>query len=118
MNDNEIIFRSYDNLHKITVNIHLNEYCWFNIDIFDNNNCKTFLILIKEVVDFINEKNIKNIKQYIYSDDVKYFKNSFIEKHIDYNTNTNINNNDIYIVQSKIENFIDELVTVLEIKRI
>ena len=106
MNNNEIIFKSYDNLHKITLTIENDEFCWFNIDVFNTNNCKTFLILIKEVLEFINKKNIKNIKQYIYLEDCNYFKKSIITKHDD----------NIFIVKTEIKYFVEELINVLAIK--
>jgi hypothetical protein len=108
MNNNDIVFRSYDNLHKINLTIENEDNCWFNIDSFNTNNCKTFLILIKEVIEFINNKNIKNIKQYIHTEDCNYFKNSIINKYDD----------KIFIVKTEIKYFVEELIRVLEIKLI
>ncbi len=106
MNNNEILFKSYDNLHKINIIIENEDYCWFNIDVFNTSNCKTFLILIKEVIEFINKKNIKKIKQYIHYEDCNYFKNSIITKYDD----------KIFIVETEIKYFVEELIHVFEIK--
>ena len=108
----EKIFTSYDNLHKIRINI-IDEECWFNIETFNTTNCKTFLMLIKEVIDYINDNNIKIIKQYVYLDDCKYFQKSIIIKY-----ELSINENNIFIVNTKIEDFIEELINVLQIKKI
>jgi len=119
VDNNEIKFESLDKLHKIIINIdsfsNLPEYCWFNIEIFNETNCKTFLILIKDVIDYINKKNIKYIKQYIYLEDSLYFKNSEIIK---YEEKIKLHNlaQDIFIVTTKIEYFIQELINVLGIK--
>jgi len=116
----EKIFSSYDKLHEIRINI-INEECWFNIEMFNEYNCKTFLLLVKEVLEYINSNNIKIIKQYIFSDDCKYFEKSIIEKY-EINTNTkkenDSNKNNIFIVTTKIEDFVEELVNVLDIKRL
>ena len=112
---NDIIFKSYDDLHKITIKID-NNTCWFNIDTFNNKNCKTFLMLIKEVIDFINIKNIKHINQYIYSNDCQYFKNSTISKYI--NSNEIIDNSEIFIISTQINHFVEEMINVLGIKKI
>jgi hypothetical protein len=115
------IFISLDNLHKITIKIEsLSEspdsrrncnFCWFNIDTFNPKNCKTFIMLIKEVIDFISSKNIINIKQYVYSDDCSYFKKSQISNYME-------DNNSIFIIDTKIEDFIEEIVNVFDIKKI
>ena len=105
------LFISLDKLHKITIKIGNCNFCWFNIDSFNPKNCKTFIMLIKEVIDFISSKNIKNIKQYVYSDDCSYFKNSQINKYIEDDKN-------IFIIDTKIEDFIEEIVNVFDIKKI
>jgi hypothetical protein len=127
----EKIFTSYDKLHKIRINI-IDKECWFNIECLNDTNCKTFLLLIKEVVNYINDNNIKIIKQYICLDDCKFFQKSIITEYgicqisediqrvatkFD-SGELNINQNNIFIVSTQIEDFIEELINVLQIKRI
>jgi hypothetical protein len=120
--NNEIVFDSLDKLHKIIIKIdslsNFQEYCWFNIEIFNEHNCKTFLILIKDVTDYINKKNIKYIKQYICLDDCLFFKKSEIIKYNGFSEKNKLHNlpEDIFIVTTKIEYFIEELINVLGIK--
>ena len=61
------IFDSIDNKHQIEIKIELiGEYAWFNINKLDYENCKTFLILLKRVIEYLSSKNVKIIKQYVY----------------------------------------------------
>lgn len=102
---NSIIFKSIDEEHQI--NIEINEkVAWFEIIKIEYEQYKTFLLLLKDIVTFISSKNIEYIKQYISSDDVKFFNNSRIDPF----------NEKISIVTTKINIFPEETYQALGIK--
>jgi hypothetical protein len=96
------IISSLDNNHEIQISI-IDEIAWFNINKLDYNNIKSFLYLVKDIMEIFRNNKIKNIKQYIGVDSIKFFTNSSIIEL----------ENDIYIVNSDIEIFLDELVNAL-----
>jgi hypothetical protein len=99
------IFNSIDYKHQIIMTI-IDNTSWFNINIIDLEFYKTFLLLLKEVLIFLKNKNIVYIKQYVYEEDIEYFKKSSI---------VNIDMN-IYVVTTNIIDFISEITNVLGIK--
>ena len=101
------IFNSIDNKHQIEVNI-IDNISWFNINKFDYENYRIFLLTLKDVLLFLKKNNVVYIKQYILEDDIKYFKNSSV---------INIYENQ-YIVSTNIDNFVDEIINVFDIKKI
>ena len=101
------IFDSIDNKHQIEINI-IENISWFNINKLDFETFKTFLILLKDVMIYMKKNNIIYIKQYIMEEDTVYFKKSSI---------TNLDNN-TYIVNTNINDFVDEIISVLNIKKI
>ncbi len=101
------IFNSIDNEHKINISI-IDDICWFNIDNFNFKYYKTFLITLKDVMTYLKKNNIIYIKQYIYEEDIAFFKNSSIVNIDEY----------IYIATTDINIFIDEIVAALGIKKI
>ena len=101
----EKIFVSIDKKHNILIMENNNEYI-FNIEIFNFENYKSFLLLLKEVITYLNEKNVKFIIQYINKTDYEYFSESIIlEK-----------NNDIYKISSPIESFVLNIYNALGLK--
>jgi hypothetical protein len=104
---NSKIFTSLDDNHLIIIK-KLDEISWFNIEKFDKQQAKTFLLLLKEVIDYFNENNIKYIKQYIHQNDLKFFKNSsYVEIE-----------EAIFIITTPIEKFIDDMIDVLGIQKL
>jgi hypothetical protein len=101
------IFNSIDKKHQIEINI-IDEICWFNIIKFEYEYYKTFLLMLKDCLIFLKNNNVEYIKQYIYENDCEYFKNSSI---------VNIDQNK-YIVSTRIENFVDEIICVFGINKI
>ncbi len=101
------IFNSIDKKHEIEINI-IENICWFNINKFEYEYYKTFLLMLKDIILFLKNNNVNFIKQYINENDCEYFKNSSI---INLDENTNI-------VSTNIDNFIDEIVCVLGINKI
>lgn len=103
------IFDSIDNKHQIEIKIELyGEYAWFNINKLDYENCKTFLIILKEVIEYLSLHNIKIIKQYIYEEDLKYFEKS---SHLDIG-------NGKFIISTNIIHFLSELIYALGINKL
>ncbi len=98
------VFDSLDNQHQISIVI-IDEISWFEIKLFNPDRQKTFVLLLKEVIDYYRGKNVQFIKQYVNEDDVTYFKNS---------TKQLIDDN-VYIVTTPIVSFIDDMVSVLGI---
>lgn len=103
------IFDSIDNKHQIEIKIELiGEYAWFNINKLDYENCKTFLILLKRVIEYLSSKNVKIIKQYVYEEDLKYFEKS---SHLDIG-------NGQFIISTEIIHFLSELIYALGINKL
>jgi hypothetical protein len=100
-------FESIDKKHQIEISI-IDNIGWFCICKLDYENCKTFLILLKQVMEYLNLKNIKYIKQYIYEEDLKYFEKS---SHLDIG-------NGQYVVSTEIIYFLSELTNVLGIYKL
>ena len=101
------LFESIDKKHQIEIKL-IDDISWFNIIKLDYENCKTFLILLKRVMEYLNLKNIKFIKQYIYKEDLKYFeKSSYLD----------IGNNQ-YVISTNIIHFLSELMNVLGINKL
>jgi hypothetical protein len=101
------IFNSIDKKHQIEIKI-IDNISWFNINKFDFEYYKTFLLILKDILVFLKNNNVLYIKQYIYENDCEYFKNSSI---------INVDQ-DIYIVTTNIDNFIEEIINVFGIKKI
>ncbi len=101
------MFNSIDNKHQIETNI-IEDISWFNINKLDFESFKTFLLLLKDVITYMKNNNIKYIKQYIMEEDINYFKKSSI---INLDKNT-------YMTTTNITDFIDEIVNVLDIKKL
>lgn len=101
------IFDSIDKKHQIEINI-IDDIAWFNIIKLDYENCKTFLILLKKIMNYLNSNNIKFIKQYIYEEDLKYFeKSSYLDI-----------GNSQYVISTEIIHLLSELMNVLGIHKL
>ena len=101
------LFDSIDLKHQIEISI-LEEISWFNINKIDYQNCKTFLLLLKDVMKYLSGKQIKYIKQYINKDDLIFFTTSSYTESSD---NT-------YVISTSIEYFIPEITIALGINKI
>jgi hypothetical protein len=98
------IFNSVDLKHQISTYI-IDDICWFNIDKFEFEYYKTFLLTIKDVLLYLKKNKVIYIKQYVFEEDVILFKNS---------SSTNINENQ-FIITTNIDIFIDEIIGVFGI---
>lgn len=101
------IFDSIDNKHQIEINI-IDNISWFNINKLDFETFKTFLILLKDVIIYMKKNKVNCIKQYIMEEDAIFFKKSLID---------NLDNNNL-IVSTNIDDFVDEIINVMGIKKI
>ena len=101
------IYNSIDNKHQIEINI-IENISWFNINKLDFESFKTFLLLLKDIMTYLKNNNIKYIKQYIEEKDTEYFKKSSI---------INLDKN-YYMVTTYIDDFIDEIILVFGINKI
>lgn len=100
----EKVFQSLDLKHEINTTI-IDDILWFNINKLTNEHPKTFILLLKDVIDYMRENKIKYVKQYIMTKETDFFKNSSI---------MNLNNG-VSIVSTEITKFIDEIVFALGI---
>lgn len=100
-------FISIDKNHQINTSI-IDEISWFNIEKLNFEYFKSFLILLKDVMFYFKNNNIKIIKQYVREEDIIFFKKS---------SKTNIDNN-VWIISTNIEDFLDEIINVFGICKI
>jgi hypothetical protein len=101
------LFDSIDLKHQIEISV-LDDISWFNINKIDYANIKTFLLLLKDILGYLSNKNIKYVKQYINKNDLELFtKSSFIEL-----------SDNVVIVSTKIEEFIPEIIDVFGINKL
>ena len=96
------IFLSYDQNNEIEIDI-IDGIAWFNINKFDPPSYKTFLFVLKEVMEYLNDNKVIYIKQYIKKDVLEYFTNSTYIDVID----------DTIVITTSIENFVNEISNVL-----
>lgn len=106
-NHTDKIFDSIDGKHQIETNI-IGDVIWFNINKMNYESLKTFLILLKDLVVYMKKNNILWVKQYIMDGDKGLFKKSIIED-LD---------GDKCIISTNINDFIDEIINVFDIKKI
>ncbi len=103
----DIIMESLDLKHSIQITI-IRENAFFQIIKFNPDFQKTFVMLLKDVIEKFTSNNIKYVKQNIIDEDKSYFKNSDINELEDGN----------FIVSTPIISFIDEMISVLGIKKL
>lgn len=70
-------FISIDKSHEIDTAV-IDELCYLTIINITPENYKTLLLLFKDIIMYLNLKNVKYIKQFIHYEDVQSFKNSTI----------------------------------------
>ncbi len=99
------IFTSIDNFHIIGITL-CDDIAYFKIILFEFENVKTFLLLFKECIEYLNNNNIKIIKQEIVNEDIELFKNSKI---------INKTSEEHTMIETNFINFIDEIYNVLNI---
>ncbi len=103
----DMIMESLDLKHSIQITI-IREIAFFQIIKFNPDFQKTFVMLLKDVVEKFTSNNIKYVKQNIIDEDKIYFKNSNIEESEDGS----------FVVTTPIVSFIDDMISVLGIKKL
>jgi len=101
------VFNSIDDKHQIEISL-LENIAWFNINKLNYESYKTFVLLLKDIISFLSKNNVTNIKQYVYKTDLKYFNNS---SHI-------CINDDKYIINTYITDFLPEIINALGIQKL
>jgi hypothetical protein len=99
-------FISIDKCHKFNINI-IDNTAYFAIVSIEPTECKTFLLLLKTGIEYMATNKVQFVKQHIIEEDVIEFKNSHI-----------ISENGVFVVKTKIEDFLFELCNVLGIQRL
>ena len=101
------IFNSIDLKHQIKISL-IDDVAWFNINKIEYDSFKTFLLLLKDVITFMSKNGIKYIKQCVEINDLELFKYStWFES-----------SEDIYTINTKIEDFMPEIINIFGIKTI
>jgi hypothetical protein len=99
-------FISLDKNHSISIDT-IENTAYFKINYLKVENYKTFLLLLKNCIEYMVNNKIEYIKQYINEEDKENFKKS-----------TFIESMGIIIVKTHINDFVYELCDALGIKRI
>ena len=91
-----MLFTSIDEVHNIELTI-FEDIAELKIITFHYENYKTFLLLLKKVIECMTSRNINYVKQRILESETSLFSNStYVHTYDtnDYNDNYNDNNND------------------------
>lgn len=103
----DIIMDSLDLKHSIKITI-IRENAFFQIIEFNPYFQKTFIMLLKDVIEKFISNNVQYIKQNVLDEDKSYFKNSRVEEFEDGS----------FMIITPISSFVDEMVSVLGIKKL
>lgn len=99
--------RSIDNKHEIEYSIKDN-IGYFNIIEIDYNALKSLIYFLKDIVEEYNKNNVKYVQQHMMIDDIDVLK---------YSEYYSLENG-ICLVNTKLENFIDEIGNLLGIEKL
>lgn len=99
-------FVSVDKYHSFTITL-IEEVAYFKLELVNPEKYKTFLLLLKNGFEYMVNNKIKYVKQQInYEDKINFQRSIFIEE------------NDILIVKTQINDFLFELCDALGINRL
>ena len=76
-----MLFTSIDKLHTIEITI-FGDIAELSITSFHYESYKTFLLLLKNVIEYMANENIKYVKQRILESDIPLFTKSTIDTYI------------------------------------
>jgi hypothetical protein len=99
-------FISIDKSHEIDISV-IEDFCYLTIIKITSENYKTLLLLFKDIILYLNLRDVKYIKQFIHSDDLQSFKNSTITVSDEYNN--------FYWITTNIIDFMEEICHALNI---
>jgi hypothetical protein len=99
-------FISIDKLHSFEITI-LEDTSYFVILSLEPKHYKTFLLLLKKGFEYMKSNNVKYVKQTITLEDKELFKkSSFVEE------------NNVLIVKTDIDMFLEELCNAMGMQRL
>ncbi len=101
------IFNSIDFKHQIEISI-IDNISWFSIKKINYESYKTFLLLLKEMMEYLGANNIVYVRHYVYEEDLEYLKNS---SYVEINESQ-------YVVTTNITHFLSEIISVLGIQKL
>lgn len=112
-------FKSLDSSQEIHIKI-CKENAYFWIEKFNHESYKLFLMLLKDIIEFLKNKNISYIKLFVSNQEVSLFENyeEIIQFENEYYLFQDFLDNcpsDISIVKFKIDNFPENIYKVLGI---
>ena len=99
-------FISIDHSHEIDTSI-IEDFCYLTIIKITSENYKTLLLLFKDIILYLNLRDVKYIKQFIHSEDIESFKKSTINASDDYH--------DFVWITTNIVDFMEEICRALNI---
>ena len=113
-----MLFTSIDKLHTIEITI-FGEIAELCITTFHYENYKTFLLLLKKVIEYMANKNIKYVKQRILESDVSLFSYSTIDTYI-YDPDNNPDNDHCktVLITTPIIHIAEEIYNALGLKKV
>ena len=99
-------FTSIDTFHEIDTSI-IEDFCYFTIIKITPEYYKTLLLLFKDILLYLNIRDVKYIKQFIHYEDIESFKKSTINASDEYN--------DFVWITTNIVDFMEEICYALNI---
>ena len=99
-------FSSIDKNHSFSINI-IEDTAYFIIEEINPEHYKTLLLLLKSGFEYMVNSNVKYVKQYINKEDSGEFKRSIV-----------IEEDNMTVVKTKIEDFLFELCDALGFQRL
>ena len=99
-------FISIDQSHEIDTSV-IEDFCYLTIIKITPENYKTLLLLFKDIILYLNLRDVKYIKQFIHQEDVESFKKSSINASDDYH--------DFVWITTNIVDFMEEICRALNI---
>ena len=99
-------FTSIDRFHSFGITI-LEDTAYFALRDVEPSQYKTFLLLLKKGFEYMKANNVKYVKQQVNPEDKESFKKSVV-----------IEENNILIVKTKIDDFLFEICDAIGIHRL
>jgi hypothetical protein len=109
-----MLFTSIDKLHTIEITI-FGDIAELSIITCHYESYKTFLLLLKKVIEYMTSKNIKHIKQRILESDISLFNNSTIDTYIYNNNQSHVRT---VLISTPIVHIAEEIYNALGLERV
>jgi hypothetical protein len=111
-----MLFTSIDNLHTIELTI-FGDIAELQIITFYYENYKTFLLLLKNVIEYMMSINIKHVKQRILETDISLFNYSTIDTYI-HNQDQDKDSIRTVLITTPIVHIAEEIYNALGLKKV